>query len=153
MLVLMNDVLILLRSVLASLFKSRAQDDWHRRPVCRSTGTCRGALDRREEPNPGARSHAAGTAAEARPPLWHHGAQLRAPRHHHVVRGAHSTVTKNRLRIACIVWFLCAPEYQPAKVLRQHEPLRQSSLTIGHTIRTSYAPRRSECSSRQACRG
>jgi len=63
-----------------------------------------------------------------------------------IVAGGHSTVTKNRLRIACIVWFLCAPEYQPAKVLRQREPSRQSSLTIGHTIKTSYAPTPTESS-------
>jgi hypothetical protein len=57
----------------------------HRRALCRSTGPCGGAVDRREEPDPSARSHPAWSADQAGP-LPNHDARLQAARHHHPVR-------------------------------------------------------------------
>ena len=51
----------------------------------RSARPCRGAVDRRKEPNPGARPHPAGPADEDGP-LRHDDPRLQAPWHHHVVR-------------------------------------------------------------------
>ena len=52
--------------------------------LCRSAGARRRAVDRRKEPNPGARSHPARLADEERP-LWDHDARLPAARYHHTV--------------------------------------------------------------------
>ncbi len=58
-----------------------------RRALRRPAGACRGALGRREEPDPGARPHPAGPADEEGPGR-HHDPRLQAPRHHHPVRRA-----------------------------------------------------------------
>src|SRR5215204_4523148 len=50
-----------------------------------SAGPRGGAVDRREEPDPGARPHATRLADEARPSR-HHDARLQAQRHDHAVR-------------------------------------------------------------------
>jgi transposase len=47
-------------------------------------GARRRAVDRRKEPDPGARSHPARLADEERP-LWNHDARLQAARYHHTV--------------------------------------------------------------------
>jgi transposase len=57
----------------------RRENGRYRRPLPRSAGSHGGAVDRREEPNPGAGSHSAGAAAEARP-LRHDDTRLQAPR-------------------------------------------------------------------------
>src|SRR4051794_37460937 len=57
----------------------------HRRPLRRSAGPRGGAVDRREEPDPGARPRATRLADEARPSR-HHDARLQAQRHDHAVR-------------------------------------------------------------------
>ena len=56
-----------------------------RRPLRQSARPCRRALGRREEPNPGARSHPARLADEEGP-LRHDDPRLQAQRHHHPVR-------------------------------------------------------------------
>src|SRR5215217_6117585 len=57
----------------------------HRRPLRRPAGPCRGAVGRREEPDPGARPHPARPAPEEKP-RRHHDPRLQAPWHHHAVR-------------------------------------------------------------------
>jgi transposase len=59
-------------------------------PLSRSAGPCRGALARREKPDPGARPHPTRTANQARA-LPDHDTRLQAPRHHHPVRRAQRT--------------------------------------------------------------
>ena len=62
----------------------RRQAARHRRALCRSAGACRRSLDRRKEPDPGARSHSARPADEEGS-LRHHDARLHQAWHHHAV--------------------------------------------------------------------
>ena len=62
----------------------RRKAQGRRRPLRRSSRPCRRPLGRREEPDPGARPHPAGTADEAGA-RRHHDARLQAAWHHHAV--------------------------------------------------------------------
>ncbi len=63
----------------------RRQGRGHRRPLHEPARPCRRRLDRREEPDPGARPHPARPAAETRQ-MRDHDPRLQAQRHHHPVR-------------------------------------------------------------------
>ncbi len=77
------------RPQLQALQRSRLRREAarHRRALCRPARPCRGAVGRREVPDPGARPHPARPADEEGPGR-HHDPRLQAQRHHHAVRRA-----------------------------------------------------------------
>ena len=78
----------------------RGQAERRRRPLPRSAGACAGAVRRREEPDPGARPHPAGTADEEGP-CRHDDPRLQAPRHDHAVRRAQRARRRGHRSTAC----------------------------------------------------
>ena len=74
----------------------RGEGHRRRRPVHEPAGQGAGAVRGREEPDPGARSHAAGPALEEGP-RRDHDARLQAPRHDHAVcRARHEERPRHR---------------------------------------------------------